>query len=258
MKIAHFRYKTKLPTHILSIRHKKEERWVAREFRFSILLSSKEGSILSRCEPCDCPSYSQGMDVYLGYRMRHRPAWQSPKQQDRTIYGIESFEDAAKQAEKALDHVLCGNIEQMALPYQHEQFDCIIFGDVLEHLLDPWAVLKKVKPFLKREGAILSSIPNIGHISTVLELLAGRFTYTDAGLMDQTHLRFFTLHEIHALFQSAGFHVRELETIRVQHPSYTGVMNDLHELLVKHGIRFDFNEAATAYQYVVEAVQLNE
>ena len=180
------------------------------------------------------------------------------KQQDRTIYGIESFEDAAKQAEKALNHVLCGNIEQMALPYQHEQFDCIIFGDVLEHLLDPWAVLKKVKPFLKREGAILSSIPNIGHISTVLELLAGRFTYTDAGLMDQTHLRFFTLHEIHALFQSAGFHVRELETIRVQHPSYTGVMNDLHELLVKHGIRFDFNEAATAYQYVVEAVQLNE
>lgn len=180
------------------------------------------------------------------------------KQKGRTIYGIESFEDAAKEAEQELDHVLCGNIEQLALPYQHEQFDCIIFGDVLEHLLDPWAVLKKVKPFLKKEGAILSSIPNIGHISTVLELLAGRFTYTDAGLMDQTHLRFFTLHEIHALFHSAGFRIREFEAIRVQHPSYASVLNDLHELLMKHGIRSDFHEAATAYQYVVEAVPFNE
>ncbi|MBD3858998.1 methyltransferase domain-containing protein [Bacillus sp. 28A-2] len=176
------------------------------------------------------------------------------KQKDRTIYGIDSFEDAAKQAEQELDHVLCGNIEQMTLPYEHEQFDCIIFGDILVHLLGPWAVLT----FLKKEGAILSPIPNIGHISTVLELLSGRFSYTDAGLMDQTHLRFFTLHEIHALFHSAGFRIRELEAIRVQHPSYTSVMNDLHELLVKHGIRFDFHEAATAYQYVVEAVQSNE
>lgn len=73
------------------------------------------------------------------------------KQKDRTIYGIESFEDAAKEAEQELDHVLCGNIEQMTLPYEQEQFDCIIFGDVLEHLLDPWAVLKKVKPFLKKK-----------------------------------------------------------------------------------------------------------
>lgn len=76
--------------------------------------------------------------------------------------------------------------------------------------------------------------------------------------MDQTHLRFFTLHEIHALFHSAGFRIRELETIRVQHPSYESVMIDLHELLMKHGIRSDFHEAATAYQYVVEAVQLHE
>ncbi|MFJ5964188.1 MULTISPECIES: class I SAM-dependent methyltransferase [unclassified Bacillus (in: firmicutes)] len=180
------------------------------------------------------------------------------KQEGRTICGIESFEHAAKQAELELDHVLCGNIEQMTLPYRQEQFDCIIFGDVLEHLLDPWAVLKKVKPFLKKEGTILSSIPNIGHISTVLELLAGRWSYTDAGLMDQTHLRFFTLHEIHALFQSAGYRIRDLETIRVQHPSYANVTNDLHDLLVKHGIRFDFHEASTAYQYVVEAVPLNE
>ncbi|MDM5299851.1 class I SAM-dependent methyltransferase [Bacillus pumilus] len=180
------------------------------------------------------------------------------KQKGRTICGIESFEEAAKQAEQELDHVLCGNIEQMDLPYHHAQFDCIIFGDVLEHLLDPWAVLQKVKPFLKNEGTILSSIPNIGHISTVLELLAGRFSYTDAGLMDQTHLRFFTLHEIHALFHSAGFRIREVETIRVQHPSYAKVTSDLHELLVKHGIRFDFNVASTDYQYVVEAVPYNE
>lgn len=78
------------------------------------------------------------MDVFIRYRMRHRQAWKSPETKGRTIYGIESFEDAAKEAEKELDHVLCGNIEQMALPYDHEQFDCIIFGDVLEHLLDPW------------------------------------------------------------------------------------------------------------------------
>ncbi|MGE6630471.1 class I SAM-dependent methyltransferase [Bacillus sp. NPDC077027] len=178
------------------------------------------------------------------------------QQKGRKIYGLEAFEEAAKQAKQQLHHVLCGDIEQMDLPYSSEQFDCIVFGDVLEHLTDPWAVLKKVKPFLKKEGVILSSIPNIGHISTVLELLAGRWTYTESGLMDQTHLRFFTLHEINALFQSSGFRIQNVETIRVQHPSYVHITNDLHELLVKHGIRFDFNQESTAYQYVIEAVQI--
>ena len=55
----------------------------------------------------------------------------------------------------------------MDMPYEEEQFDCVIFGDVLEHLFDPWAVIEKVKPYIKQNGVILASIPNVSHISVL-------------------------------------------------------------------------------------------
>lgn len=85
-----------------------------------------------------------------------------------TVYGIEAFPEAAQKAETKLSHVLCGDIESAVLPYNDEQFDCILFGDVLEHLVDPWSVLKKLRPYLKKDGTVLTCVPNVGHISVVL------------------------------------------------------------------------------------------
>lgn len=72
-----------------------------------------------------------------------------------TVYGIEAFPDAAEQAENKLAHVLCGDIERLALPYEPEQFDCILFGDVLEHLVNPWSVLENLRPHLKKMALCL-------------------------------------------------------------------------------------------------------
>lgn len=170
-----------------------------------------------------------------------------------TVYGIEAFPEAAKKAESKLSHVFCGDIESAILPYESEQFDCMLFGDVLEHLVDPWSVLKKLRPYVKKDGTVLACIPNVGHISVVLELLAGKWTYRDAGLMDQTHLRFFTREETLSLFKAAGYEVKRIEAIRVDHPSYHRAIASLHEVCVQLGIRHDFLTEASAYQYVIEA-----
>lgn len=100
---------------------------------------------------------------------------------------------------------------------------------------------------------MLACIPNVGHISVVLELLAGKWTYSDAGLMDQTHLRFFTREETLSLFKAAGYEVKRIEAIRVDHPSYHKAIAALHEVCIQLGIRHDFMAEASAYQYVIEA-----
>lgn len=89
----------------------------------------------------------------------------------------------------------------MELPYDNGQFDYIILADVIEHLHDPEETLARLIPYLKKDGSFLCSIPNMMHISVISPLLQGRFDYTDAGICDKTHLRFFTLDSILKLFQ---------------------------------------------------------
>ena len=93
------------------------------------------------------------------------------------------------------------------LPYSEGFFDYIIFGDVLEHLYGPLNVLKFVKKYLKQNGKILISIPNIMNILVIKDLLSGLFTYTDEGLLDKTHIHFFTYYEISNMIKSAGYKI---------------------------------------------------
>ncbi len=69
-------------------------------------------------------------------------------------------------------------------------FDYIILGDVLEHLIDPWKIVNELKQYLKKDGYLVSSIPNIMHVSVLRNLVLGNFTYEDSGILDKTHLRF--------------------------------------------------------------------
>ena len=89
-------------------------------------------------------------------------------------------------------------------------FDAIIF--VLEHLRDPWAVLRAVRPWLAPNGAVLASVPNVAHWTIRLSLLWGRWDYTDGYLMDRTHLRWFTRETLRRLFVETGFQVIEIQT----------------------------------------------
>jgi len=120
------------------------------------------------------------------------------------LYGVELNEHAAEAA-KAFANVISTDIEQAQLEFEPQFFDYIILADVLEHLRDPWELLKRLKNYLSPKGAILASIPNVMHYSVLRGLINGNWTYQDAGILDKTHMRFFTLNEINKMFLQAGF-----------------------------------------------------
>jgi len=106
------------------------------------------------------------------------------------VVGIEYDSDAANEARTVLDRVIVGDIESIELEYSEGPFDCILFGDILEHLLDPWSTLQKYKRLLDKNGCVVISIPNIQHYSVILDLIKGSWSYRDRGILDITHLRF--------------------------------------------------------------------
>ncbi|MCQ9206771.1 MAG: class I SAM-dependent methyltransferase [Omnitrophica bacterium] len=127
------------------------------------------------------------------------------------IIGVEKDEDKYNVATKNLDRVILGDIEEIKLPFKENYFDCIIAGDVLEHLVNPWKTLEHLRYFLKEDGFFISSVPNISHYKVLMKLLRGRWDYTAQGILDKTHLRFFCLDNIKEMFQEARF---EIEGIR--------------------------------------------
>ena len=129
----------------------------------------------------------------------------------REVVGIELNEDAAKRAEGRLDKVIHGDVEKLALPFQTGYFDYIIFGDVLEHLSDPWNTLKRLKRHLSSSGFAVASIPNIAYWEILKDLIFfDKWAYIDAGILDRTHLRFFTEKSLIDLFEGSGFEIKEL------------------------------------------------
>jgi len=126
------------------------------------------------------------------------------------VIGIEIDERACALARDVLDDAFAGNIEQMELPFEPGHFDCVTFGDVLEHLIDPAATLRRIAPFLAPEGLVVASIPNARFCQVVQMLAEGRWKYEDAGILDRTHLRFFTAAEMQVLFQGAGYDILKM------------------------------------------------
>ena len=90
---------------------------------------------------------------------------------------------------------------------KHSDRDCWIFGDTLEHLKDPWIVLKKIRGVIPADGSVVVCIPNAQHWSLQVKLSIGDFRYQDSGLLDRTHLRWFTRQTMIEMFEQTGFHV---------------------------------------------------
>lgn len=146
-----------------------------------------------------------GMGATLGYIKNTYPSAE--------VYGIELENNIAMMARHYVPTVICGNIENLELPYKEGFFDYIIMADVLEHLINPQDVLVKIHRYLKPSGTVLASIPNMMHYSVILDLLKGNFTYQDRGILDRTHMRFFTLNEIKRMFMQCGYRISSLDTI---------------------------------------------
>jgi 2-polyprenyl-3-methyl-5-hydroxy-6-metoxy-1,4-benzoquinol methylase len=124
-----------------------------------------------------------------------------------TVVGIEIDRDAAALAEQHAERVIVGDAETIdyAAELAGEEFDVVMFADVLEHLKEPVDVLRRVRPFVAENGVVVASIPNIAHASVRLALLGGEFRYREWGLLDDTHLRFFTRASIQDLFEETGY-----------------------------------------------------
>jgi 2-polyprenyl-3-methyl-5-hydroxy-6-metoxy-1,4-benzoquinol methylase len=126
------------------------------------------------------------------------------------VCGIELSHTAAIEAARVLDRVIEGNVERIKFPFSPEYFDCIVCADVLEHLIDPWTIMLKLYALLKPGGCIVASIPNVGFHRVVRGLIRGKWRYTDAGVLDKSHLRFFTWQGIRALFQDSGLTIEKV------------------------------------------------
>ena len=137
-------------------------------------------------------------------------------QRDIEVTGIEYNSEAGEIARQHLDKVFIGNLETLNLEeiLTPNYFDCIIFGDILEHLQDPWNILKSLLKFLKDDGVIITSLPNVRHYTTIFDLVVrGRWPYRSRGIHDRTHLRFFTRKNIQDLFNYAGLSIKEIRPI---------------------------------------------
>ena len=121
--------------------------------------------------------------------------------------GIEISEKSARIASNLLDKVLICDIEQEEPDLPLSFFDCIICADVLEHLRNPWSTLEMLKKYLNNEGIIIASIPNIRNIQPLMKILFNKFEYESEGILDITHLRFFTLHTIRKMFRDSGYDI---------------------------------------------------
>ncbi|AFY62542.1 class I SAM-dependent methyltransferase [Synechococcus sp. PCC 6312] len=129
-------------------------------------------------------------------------------------WGIEINPEAARIASQHLDKVLHKDILDALNDLPEKYFDCIIFNDVLEHLIDPYTVLKKVKKNLSNEGVVIASLPNIRHAPVLYELLVkGNWDYQDYGVLDRTHLRFFTRKSIKKMFEEQGYTILKMDGI---------------------------------------------
>jgi len=173
--------------------------------------------------------------------------------------GLEINSEAAGIAKTKIDRVIMADVEKTNLSdcgIEEKSFDFIIYGDVLEHLYDPWTVLHKHKKYLKPDGHVIASIPNIRNIHIIKALINGDWTYTFEGIMDSTHIRFFTLREIKNWFKNCGYEITDItnscdNSFNLKtFPDNASV--DLDKFIIKNVSREEAKELSTV-QFIIKA-----
>lgn len=124
--------------------------------------------------------------------------------------GVELVESYADQARQILSDVKTGDVERMEFDWLPAEFDALILSEVLEHLVEPGALLRRLSRFVRPGGMVLASSPNIAHWRVLREIAKGRFDLTDQGVFDRTHLRWFTPATFVAMFENSGFRINHV------------------------------------------------
>ncbi|HLC40447.1 MAG TPA: glycosyltransferase, partial [Methylomirabilota bacterium] len=176
------------------------------------------------------------------------------KQRDGVeVVGIESNPEAAELGQARLDRVIVADLDSVAeIPVPLQHFDCIVCADVLEHLLDPERVLSVLLRYLKPDGTLVMSIPNIRNEEILVDLLVnGRWRYQPAGILDATHLRFFTLQEIQELLGRLGLQAEGIQaSVSKPSPALATLASTVERL---GGDRGRFLQESRVIQYIFRA-----
>jgi len=163
------------------------------------------------------PSSKNILDVGCG------EGWFGASLKDRgmEIWGVEIDRESARVAQKHIDRVIVGDINDLLDVLPDRYFDCIVFNDILEHLADPYALLLRIKGKLSEKGVLVCSIPNIRYFYNLKKLvLDGQWKYEDWGILDRSHLRFFTQKSIRETFDQLGYQILRMEGINAFKPSW--------------------------------------
>jgi 2-polyprenyl-3-methyl-5-hydroxy-6-metoxy-1,4-benzoquinol methylase len=143
-------------------------------------------------------------------------------------WGVEIDISSAESAKSKLDKVLNLDAHEAVKHLPPNYFDCIILNDVLEHMVDPYSLLVKIKPLLKENGMLIASIPNIRFWRTFKDfVIHGNWDYTDSGILDKTHLRFFTYKSIKKIFNQLGYDLITHEGVRPTRSKSFKIVNAL-------------------------------
>jgi 2-polyprenyl-3-methyl-5-hydroxy-6-metoxy-1,4-benzoquinol methylase len=172
-----------------------------------------------------------------------------------TVVGVEIDPEAAAAAERFAErvHVLDLDVTPVS-QVEHDRFDVIILGDVLEHLRDPGAALADLLTLLAPGGRVIISVPNVAHIDVRLMLLEGRWEYQGTGLLDATHLRWFTKTSLRAMLRDAGLVATRLERVRIGRYGSDIVLPTDRPWIDAIGF-IEADPEAYTFQFVVEAVR---
>lgn len=170
------------------------------------------------------------------------------------VIGIECVPEVAAIARSRLDRVHVGDAAAVAPSLPEAYFDCIIVADVLEHLAEPAALLSALRRSLAPNGRLILSVPNVRHWSVIRGLLEGRWDYAEAGLLDRTHLRFFTRRTIEELLRSTGFRPMSVQATSI---NYDPVPANVVEALSMAGLDVaSLVEEGGVYQFLYLAEPL--
>lgn len=129
-------------------------------------------------------------------------------------WGVEPFEESAKEAKSKLYKVVVGTLEEKLSELPDNYFDVIVMNDVIEHLLEPWDDIVNLKSKLKKEGVLVTSIPNVRYSKNIFKMIFNRdWKYTDDLILDRTHYRFFTKRSIKRMFKDCGYTIESIKGI---------------------------------------------
>lgn len=174
-----------------------------------------------------------------------------------SVDAVEPDKGDAQKAKKVVDRLVIDTLENSIKKLDRYKYDQIIFLDVIEHLYTPIEALKAIKNLLKPNGTVLFSIPNMAHASVRLMLMEGKFEYGGTGLLDSTHLHFYTEDEINRIFNEAGYEIKDMSGTTVNFTKEI-ITHELRKLGVNRPtnelINLIMSRNAQIYQYIGTAI----